>query len=234
MKLTVTDNDGATDSVTKKVTVTEPAGSDVLAEDSFGRNTSNGWGTAETGGAWTASGGAAALSVSGGKGQITLAPSQTRQALLKSVSGTEAVVETTVAADKAASGAPMNITVIGRQVGSSIYAARFRVETSGAIRLYILRDETPLGASYLIPNTTYDAGDVYHLKLKVSGTSPTTVSAKVWKAGADEPSGWRLTATDSNASMQAAGYVGVMAYVGGASGNAQTQVSFDDFVVTKP
>ncbi len=234
VKLTVTDNDGATDSVTKKVTVTAAPGSDVLAEDSFERTETSGWGAAETGGSWTASGGAAALSVSDGKGRLTLAPSQTRQALLRSISTTDAVVETTVAADKAVSGAPMSITVIGRQVGNSIYSARFRVETSGAIRLYILRDETSLGDSYLIPNTTYSAGDVYHVKLKVTGTSPTTVSAKVWKAGADEPSAWRLTATDNNASMQAAGYVGVVAYVSGASGNTQTVVSFDDLVVTKP
>ena len=46
--LTVTSNQGATSSVTHAVTVTS-----VIAADAFGRTTSNGWGTADTGGPWT-------------------------------------------------------------------------------------------------------------------------------------------------------------------------------------
>ena len=47
-QLTVTDNDGATDSVTKTVTSVAPTGP--LATDNFGRTTSGGWGTADSGG----------------------------------------------------------------------------------------------------------------------------------------------------------------------------------------
>lgn len=56
--LTVTDNSGATATVTKPVTVTSPAPTS-LAADAFGRTISNAWGTADNGGAWTVSGGAA-------------------------------------------------------------------------------------------------------------------------------------------------------------------------------
>ena len=48
ISLTVTDDDGATDTTTHDVTVTAPT---VLAADAFDRTVANGWGSADTGGA---------------------------------------------------------------------------------------------------------------------------------------------------------------------------------------
>jgi PKD repeat protein len=231
VKLTVTDNNGAKSSKTVTVEPVAPASAD-LAKDAFGRTVAAGWGNADLGGAWTAAGGAAALSVSAGKGLIQVAPSQTREARLNAVSTTNSEVEVTVSADQAAAGAAMHTTLVGRQVGGSSYGARLRVESNGQIRLFLLRDETALGDSYLLPNTTYAAGDPYHLKLSVTGTSPTTVAAKIWKDGSAEPSGWRLTANDTAAAMQASGGLGMKVYVGAASSNAQTTFSFDDYKAT--
>ena len=67
MTLTVTDNQGATGFVTKAVTVT-PA----IAADAFGRTTSNGWGTADTGGPWSVTGSASRFSVGGGQGTVNV------------------------------------------------------------------------------------------------------------------------------------------------------------------
>ena len=69
MTLTVTDKSGVTKSLTKPVTVTAlpPA----VAEDDFDQNQTNGWGTADTGGAWTIGTGTASnYTVSGGVGKI--------------------------------------------------------------------------------------------------------------------------------------------------------------------
>ena len=64
--LKVTDNIGATHTTTQNITVTAPPpATNLLAADAFTRTVSSGWGTAETGGAWTAVGGAPALSVVG-------------------------------------------------------------------------------------------------------------------------------------------------------------------------
>ena len=52
--LTVTDNDGATGSVTKTVTSVAPTGP--FATDDFGRTSSGGWGSADSGGSWTNTG----------------------------------------------------------------------------------------------------------------------------------------------------------------------------------
>ncbi|WP_284550857.1 PKD domain-containing protein, partial [Aestuariimicrobium sp. T2.26MG-19.2B] len=55
VKLTVTDNAGASNSITKAVTVTAPAVT-TLASDAFGRTVTGGWGSADVGGPWTLSG----------------------------------------------------------------------------------------------------------------------------------------------------------------------------------
>ncbi|HEY7024449.1 MAG TPA: putative Ig domain-containing protein, partial [Candidatus Limnocylindrales bacterium] len=54
-------------------TVNEPSAVTVYVDDSFGRTTSNGWGSAPTGGAYTISGTAANFSVAGGVG-VMVAP----------------------------------------------------------------------------------------------------------------------------------------------------------------
>ena len=54
--LTVTDGAGATDTETHTVTVTDPPPGPVdFVVDTFGRTVANGWGSADTGGAWTIS-----------------------------------------------------------------------------------------------------------------------------------------------------------------------------------
>ena len=92
--LTVTDNQGATGSVTQAVTVTS-----VIAADAFGRTTSNGWGTADTGGPWSVTGTASRFSVGGGVGTVNVeAASVGPTAYLNSVSqaNVNAVVDASV------------------------------------------------------------------------------------------------------------------------------------------
>ena len=63
-----------------------------------------------------------------------------------------------------------------------------------------------------VPGLTYTAApQQLLLRLQVTGTSPTTVRAKVWLAGTAEPAAWLLTSTDSTAGLQAPGGVGVKA-----------------------
>ncbi|MBO1031371.1 PKD domain-containing protein, partial [Tessaracoccus sp. SD287] len=202
--LTVTDNKGTQTSISQPVAVSAFR---VLASDAFGRAVTGGWGSADVGGAWVTSGGAAAFSVDG-SGHVLLQPTWNRQANLPAVSSTSTRSTLSFSWDREFSGGVVSTTLVGRQVGSSVYSARARVE-AGGIRLYILRDETALVGSYMIPNYTYQAGDVLNLWLEVTGTSPTTVKAKVWVDGTPEPTSPNLTGTDSNAAMQTAGGVGV-------------------------
>jgi trimeric autotransporter adhesin len=231
--LTVTDAVGATASVTTQVTVAAPVPANELASDAFTRAVpAGGWGSADLGGAWTLQGGSAAYSVADGKGVVSLSKSSTRTARL-GLSGTDAVIRVSVAADQVSTGGAATATVIGRQVNASNYAARVRFETGGAVRLYLLRDEVALG-SYLMPGVTYTPGTVLNVALSVTGTAPTTLAAKVWKATDPEPTTWQVTATDTTSALQAAGTVGLMNTVSSASTLPSTVFTWDDLTITRP
>jgi hypothetical protein len=69
------------------------------------------------------------------------------------------------------------------------------------------------------------------LRLQVTGTSPTTIRAKIWEAGTTEPTAWQVEATDSTAGLQQAGHTGISSYIGSGMTSLPLTVSWDDFEV---
>src|SRR5690606_457776 len=67
--LTVTDDDGATASVTQRVLAENPPPGGTLGRDTFSRTQGSGWGSADQGGDWLTAG---STSVSGGAGVLTM------------------------------------------------------------------------------------------------------------------------------------------------------------------
>ena len=235
--LTVTDNDGATDSVTHSVTAVAPAGP--IAQDAFGRTATNGWGNADTGGAWTRYGTASLFSVGSGAGQIRLAAAGAGpRAALETVSSVNTAATVKVSLDKIPNGGGGFVSLGVRTIGTSDYRAKVKVASTGALTLYLVKvvsgtettlTSTPLGAAF-----NYTVGSTLQIRAQVSGTSPTTIRAKVWKTTQTEPATWQLTTTDSIAGLQTAGGVGVVTYLSGTSTNFPIVVSFDDLLVTVP
>ncbi|GEK78813.1 hypothetical protein ABA31_01640 [Agrococcus baldri] len=231
--LTVTDDEGATHSTAQTVTAGAPVPAGAVAFDSFTRSATGSWGTPDVGPAWTTLYGNGAFSVAGGEGAIALSATHTREARMSAVSGTSNLVDVTLSSDQASAGGTMSVDVIARQVGSSTYSARVRLEPNGLIRVYLLRDQTILpGGNVLLPQT-YTAGADLHVRVEATGTSPTTVRAAVWLDGSPEPSAWLASSTDSAAAMQTAGFVGIKAYLSGASTNPTQVLRFDDWSVTQ-
>jgi hypothetical protein len=70
-------------------------------------------------------------------------------------------------------------------------------------------------------------GETLLVRLRVSGQGTTTLAAKVWAAGAPEPGAWVLTATDSTASLQAAGSPGLYAYSHGSESGDPVTIYWD-------
>ena len=237
VKLTVTDDKGASASVTNPVTVSATA-SPVLAQDGFGRSVAAGWGNADQGGAWTLNGSASYFSVGSGLGSVTLSkPGAGPSVYLNGVSSAAAETAVKLSLDKVASGGGAFVSVVGRHVGSAgEYAAKVKIAASGSVTL----DATKLDggvsstlASKAITGLTYRVGDQLQVRLQVTGTSPTQIAAKVWRVGATEPAAWQITATDSAAALQAPGSVGLVTYVSGTAMNTPVIVRFDDYAVTK-
>lgn len=234
--LKVTDNDGATDSVTKTVTVTQPAGP--LASDGFGRTAINGWGNADTGGAWTRYGTASLFSVAGGTGQIRMATAGAGPRIaLDSVSSTSGDVTVKVQLDKVADSGGVFLSVGARTIGSDDYRAKVKIgPTNGALTLYLVRvingAETSMASVSLGSAYNYTVGATLNIRVQATGTSPTTIRAKVWKSSQSEPANWQLSTTDSTTELQAAGGVGLVAYLAASATNAPIVAMFDDLMVT--
>lgn len=236
--LTVTDDDGATHSISRSVTVEAPGGEpepepeQPLAQDDFDRTVASGWGSAQRGGAWVISGGAAsAASVSDGAGRLALAVGSTRYATLDATPVADGVLQTQFRVAPGADAGGGYVGAVARQSAAGRYLVRAWLRPDGTVWLVASRGSTVL-MSQPLAGVTYSADTSYTLKVSVTGTASTTLSAKFWATGATEPTGWQLTTTDSSAdALQSAGASGVVGYRVG-SATAPLTVSFESFSVT--
>ncbi|MCA0297012.1 MAG: PKD domain-containing protein [Actinobacteria bacterium] len=235
--LTVTDNNGATDTATRQVSVTAPPAG-AFAKDDFGRTVANGWGTADTGGAWTVSGTSSQYSVGGGVGrQAITTPGATTTASLGG-SAAETDLRVTMSWNRTAAAGTLYASVLPRRLSSSNdYRCKVVVSASGAMRLDVVRrlggTETTLSFA-TISGLTQAAGQEYVLACRVTASGAATqVSGKLWRAGTTEPGSWQVSGTDSTAALQGAGGIGLSAY--NSSGATQpVTISFDAVEAVDP
>jgi PKD repeat protein len=236
--LTVTDDDGATGNVSHDVTVSAPVGPAVIAKDAFNRTISGGLGTADVGGPWTVANGGTRQSVSPGVATLNLAAaSNLTGSYLGGVSQTGADVLTSLSLSAAPTGGGTSVYVTGRRVGlNQEYRARVRFASNGQVGVALTRlagsaSEVLIGGEVIVPGLTYTPGTVLNLRVRVSGTGTTSLSATLWTAGSSEPTTPTVTRSDTTASIQAAGGLALSAYLSG-SATAPVNVRFTSFTVT--
>ena len=231
IRLTITDSLGATASTTREITVSSVA---FAARDDFERTVASGWGAAGTGGTWTAMHGSAAVaSVSGGEGLLTLTPGQTRNMALQQLAAADSSTTVTYSIDQAPATGNNYVGIAARQSATQNYTVRAWMRSNGSVWLVAQRSgsSTVLAAEAL--GLTWAAGDDLRLRVQVTGSSPTTIQAKAWPAGAAEPAAWQLTATDSTAGLQGTGWVSLHANRSG-SATSTAAFAFDAFRVVDP
>ncbi|SEO79289.1 PKD domain-containing protein [Trujillonella endophytica] len=216
--LTVTDSDGATGTTTQQVTVTAPISTAPLAKDTFGRSVTGGLGAADVGGAWTVVAGAARQSVTGGVAELALpGTGNNTGSYLGGVSTTSADVRTSFTLTSVPTGSGTTVYVTGRRVGDGAeYRVQVRVAADGKVYLSLLRIvggvQSFPGGEVTVPGLTWTPGMSLDTRVQVSGVGTTTITASAWAAGTAEPAAPQLTRTDTSASLQAAGSVGLAAY----------------------
>lgn len=206
------------------------------AEDAFGRTVSNGWGSADLGGAWTTSGGVAGdYAVGSGVGtHAVTAAATSRLTYLNGLSLGDVDVAVTVTLPvtniTGAPAEPANIAVRG--VGSDYVMVRLQIETDESVKIGIL---TAAGAVLATPATvtglTHSSAQALRVRVVAEGQ---TVKARVWAATASEPATWHTTATGTTAQVLAAGYVGVRSGLATGNTNATLTFSYDTFEVRRP
>ncbi len=130
-------------------------------------------------------------------------------------------METALAVDRVQTGSGAYVSVVGRRVNASNdYRLKVRFQSNGVVAVYLVRRVN--GAETTLAWTTsvgFVPGQFVRVKLRVSGTSPTSVAAKVWADGATEPAAWLLEQTDSTAALQVAGGIAVEHYQSSTSTN---------------
>ncbi len=229
--LTVTDNQGATNAVTKSVTVgsTNPG----LFSDVFTRSLGGQWGSAASGGAWTDYGSASAFNVTGSVGQLSMASSGSGPfALLNSVSQANLNVVTDVGVNKAPTGNGAMVSTFLRQQGSGDdYRFKVIFESGGSVHLAVSKvvggAEVYL-SEVVVAGLTYTPGTMLTSRVVISGSGTTSITGKVWATGTAEPATAQISVTDSGASLQSPGAVGIQAYLFGSSTNAPVVASIDN------
>ncbi len=221
--LTVDDGQGATSSTSLVFNVTSlsPA---LVASDAFTRSVASGWGAADVGGAYAAAQGGGVSSVDGAAGtlKITATTGAGGGQYLPSVSvlNADALVDvSTSLAPVGGAWGQVSYLTLRRVAPNAEYRVRLRFVPGGGVKLSFVKTvgsnaEVAIGGEVTVAGLSYVAGGAYSLRFDVSGTNPTTLQARVWVAGTAEPGSWNLTATDSEAVLQAAGSPGVRVFLG--------------------
>ncbi len=238
VKLTVT-NAGGSDTKTEQVVVQSaappPAGA--LAADTFSRSLSSGWGSADTGGAYTVQGSAANYSVGNGVGTMHVASAGgTAFALLNNTSAQDVELLFRVAADKVAQGGNYIVYAVARRNGKTEYRARLIFNSNGSVAVNASKvvngTESTLANAVTVSGLNQSAGGFIWVRAQMTGTNPTTINVKAWADGQAEPTGWQFSATDSTAALQSAGSLGLRVWLAKKVTNAPVAFSFDDYSAT--
>lgn len=142
--------------------------------------------------------------------------------------------------DKVPTGSGLHLSTLARRIpGTGAYLAKTRVTSAGAVSLELTRTaaaggEVSLQPAVAVSGLALTPGDLLNVRVQASGTAPTTLRAKVWKAGTPEPTTWLRSVTDATAGLQAAGSVAVNPYLSSSATNAPVTVRLDSLVVTAP
>jgi Subtilase family len=185
------------------------------AQDDFSRTTTDGWGTAPSGGPWSVvAGGAAPFSTDGSEGLIAVPTGgQERHIGLRAMTpirDTDARMQVTFPGSAGSSGSYYAYLTLRNQAadGSSL-----RVGLVAQGRSLLIRSQTSSGAtlrSNVNTNLGFVPGTRYLLRVQALGAGPTAVRARAWKAGTPEPATWPLDVT-TTLGPQVAGTVGIRA-----------------------
>jgi hypothetical protein len=208
------------------------------AADTFQRTLASGWGSADTGGAWTLCSTCSSLySVGSGAGWVTLAAAKGTEAALRDYASTNTELAVVASVDRVADGGGSYISVIVRGTRADGYLGSLSLKPTGAVALSIERtaaSATTTLVSGSLPTGTFTAGAKLSIRMQAVGTGPTALRLKVWKAGAAEPAGWTLSTTDATSALQKAGSFSLWTYLSRTATNGPARFSFDDVAVGAP
>jgi hypothetical protein len=202
--------------------------------DAFGRTSASSWGSADTGQAWTTSGGTAAdYAVAAGVGTHTLGSVDVSRRCFVSLGYADCDLYASVTTSAAATGAPIYAGLTARYTDiDNLFMARLAFSTANVLTIAIVRRiagaESVLASSVL--SYTYTPGAFFRIRFQAQGAR---LRAKAWPvADLVETPEWQVTVTDS--ALSSATSVGVRSILEVGNTNVSPVVSYDDLAVVNP
>ncbi|MDN3244167.1 hypothetical protein [Streptomyces sp. ZSW22] len=202
------------------------------AFDTFPRTVAGGWGTAESGGAWTVVGAAADYSVSPGVAAVAQPATGIAHLTLTPAPSADVDLYVDCAVSALATGASLYTGPLVRALDNdNHYQARLDFTTTNTIVLTLRKRvagvETVLGTFTMAH--THVAGTYYRVRLQAIGT---TVRARVWPATFVEPGIWHVSVTDT--SLTTAGNLGTRSFRASGNTNAGVAMRFANVDLVNP
>jgi hypothetical protein len=200
--------------------------------DTFNRSASSSWGSADVGGAWTNTGGAASdfsvAAASGGRHLHTSAASAHYSTLSISVIRYDVRVRVKTAA--LATGAALTAGIAVRYVDASNtdrYEIQLNTDQTVTGRL-VQRDggSDTVYTSETISGVTHAADTWYWIRAQSGNTA---ARLKVWQDGNDEPTTWNIDGSDGILPNPTAGAIGLYSIRETSNTNANATIDFDSF-----
>ncbi|NUT23977.1 MAG: hypothetical protein HOV77_32875 [Hamadaea sp.] len=201
--------------------------------DTFDRTTASGWGTAESGGAWTVVGTAADYSTAPNVGSVAQPATGIAHLTLQAAPSADVDLVVDCAVSALATGASLFTGPIVRAAdNNNLYTARVDLTTANAVVLTLRKRvggvETQLGSTYTTA-FTHVAGTYYRVRLQAFGS---TIRTKVWRTTDVEPDVWRISVTDTD--LTAAANIGTRSFRNTGNTNAGLSMRFQNFELINP
>lgn len=201
--------------------------------DTFSRVAVSGWGSADTGQAYTLLGSAGQYGVNGSYGFHThLAGATTATQSTIDVGSPDVDEKVSFLIDAIDTAGTQSIILLARRTdNSNFYRAIFTANTDQSIRFAVSKRVAGVDADLMVVNPLQN---VYHnpltwytMRFRVSGQK---IQAKVWPTNLPEPNIWTISTTDS--SLTTGNTVGLGSNDNSAAGSLT--VYFDNFLVSPP
>jgi hypothetical protein len=205
--------------------------------DAFGRTVANGWGSADTGQAWTAENGAASdYSVSGGTGRMAHPTTAVERHMLSAETYGDVRIKMEVVVPAVATGDYYSCgQIVRHQNVNNFYMVDVNFNTDGTIvpdlYQFIGGAHTLLKAGVSVG--TYTAGTRVHIEVMSRGT---TLMVRAWKDGSARPNWYNdsVVLYDSGETdIGVTGRVGIQSYRSASNTNANLTLQFDNYTVDR-
>jgi hypothetical protein len=175
--------------------------------DTFARTEAAGWGTADSGQAWTVSGGSASdFAVSGGSGSLSLGSLDVARSARAACALAYGEIYGELTMPVVATGGAISCSLVGRSTDSdNEYRFRLSFAEAGALAVRIL--VVVAGATGFVTGSvaladTYEAGDTVAVRARMNGPA---LAMKAWNTTGAEPAGYHAEGTDTTWARGAAG-----------------------------